>query len=81
MVTNHAHHCPCCACRYGGAAAVWDIWRRQDTQPLQAWLVEHQGEFVHQGRPVEGKSQPLLDQVRCADVTAGDAWVYHISMG
>jgi hypothetical protein len=55
---------PCCACRYGGAAAVWDIWRRQDAQPLQGWLVEHQAEFVHQGKVVSGVTQPLLDQVR-----------------
>jgi hypothetical protein len=63
-------HTPLPALRSNGnAAAVWDIWRREDAPGLQGWLVAHQGEFVHQEKRVADSTQPLLDQVTvCACV-------------
>jgi hypothetical protein len=39
-------------CRYDGAGAVWDIYRRQDVQLLSAFLAAHAGDFTHMGEPV-----------------------------
>lgn len=37
---------------YGGAGAVWDIWRRQDVPKLRQYLRSHAGEFTHLGEPL-----------------------------
>ena len=38
--------------RYGGAGAVWDIWRRDDVGGLRRYLTNHCAEFVHGGKLV-----------------------------
>lgn len=35
---------------YGGAGAVWDVWRREDVPKLRAFLMRHMHEFTHAGR-------------------------------
>jgi hypothetical protein len=37
--------------RYGGAGAVWDVWRREDATGLSLFLAAHSSEFSHQGAP------------------------------
>lgn len=37
---------------YGGAGAVWDIWRREDLKALRGYLTSHASEFQHCGQPV-----------------------------
>jgi hypothetical protein len=40
------------SCRYDGAGAVWDVYRRQDVRPLSAFLAAHAGDFNHMGQTV-----------------------------
>lgn len=46
--------------RYGGAGAVWDIWRREDLNALRGYLTAHASEFLHNEQPVCGAT---LDDV------------------
>ena len=35
---------------YGGAGAVWDVWRHDDVDGLRAYVQDHVSEFVHHGQ-------------------------------
>jgi hypothetical protein len=35
---------------YGGAGAVWDVWRHDDADELRAYVEEHVSDFVHHGK-------------------------------
>ena len=39
--------------RYGGAGAVWHIFRRQDTATLREYLARHCTEFTHRGQRLQ----------------------------
>ncbi len=44
----------CCTCnRCDGAGAVWDIFRREDSDRLAQWLTENAKDFMHAGRSVD----------------------------
>ena len=50
--TSHLPPPPRSHFRYGGAGCVWDIWRVSQGPQLRAYLQQHVGEFVHEGKPL-----------------------------
>ena len=45
--------CPYPAFSYGGAGAVWDVWRTEDDDVLRSYVLEHASEFTHHGKSLD----------------------------
>ena len=44
---------PCSTFSYGGAGAVWDVWRTVDDDVLRSYVLEHASEFTHHGKSLD----------------------------